>query len=305
MKSRIPKFSPKNRKEGIKVLFLAQIFFIMTVTLYLCSIKWEIIDERYYSISVDAMFVILLLLSGLIGVGSGFLFNEMENLLEKEKECEIQKFQIMQMKESNDLLRSQKHEFSNNLQVLWGMLSLGDIEEAKEYLDKYSSTLKIDEKELMKLGRLSCTYLYTLLLNKAYKCKNMGIKTYYHIQPYISLEEFNPIDLVCILGNLLDNAIYEVEKLEAGDGSIIVDMYCDEKKCSFQINNKGTVIPEEIRDKIFKKGFTTKGSEGSGFGLYNVKEAVKKYNGEIYVKSDSCVGTSFIVKMPRTNMPRT
>ncbi len=299
MKSRIPKFSPKNRKEGIKVLFLAQIFFIMTVTLYLCSIKWEIINERYYSISVDTMFVILLLLSGLIGVGSGFLFNEMENLLKKEKECEIQKFQIMQIQEANDLLKSQKHDLLNNLQVLWGILSLGDIGKAKEYLGKYISTLKIDERELMKLNRLPCTHLYTLLLNKAYKCRNMGIEIYYYIQPSIPLEEFNPIDLVCILGNLLDNAIYEVEKLEAGDGSIIVDMYCDEKKCSFQVNNKGTVIPEEIRDKIFKKGFTTKGSEGSGFGLYNVKEAVKKYNGEIYVKSDDYMGTSFSVHMPR------
>ena len=305
MKPKAPGFNLKNKRESIKVLFLIQVLLIILTIVYLSLIKWNLIDEQYNSISMNTGLIILLLSSGLVGIGSIYIFNEIEDLIEKEKECEIQKFQIMQMKESNDLLRSQKHEFSNNLQVLWGMLSLGDIEEAKEYLDKYSSTLKIDEKELMKLGRLSCTYLYTLLLNKAYKCKNMGIKIYYHIQPYVSLEEFNPIDLVCILGNLLDNAIYEVEKLEAGDGSIIVDMYCDEKKCSFQINNKGTVIPEEIRDKIFKKGFTTKGSEGSGFGLYNVKEAVKKYNGEIYVKSDSCVGTSFIVKMPRTNMPRT
>ncbi|MFW5647522.1 MAG: sensor histidine kinase [Candidatus Alkaliphilus sp. MAG34] len=299
MKSRIPKFSQGNKKEGIKALFLTQIFLIMTVTLYLCLIKWGLIDKRYYAISVDAMLVTLLLLSGLIGVGSICLFNEVENLLEKEKEHEVQKFQIMQMQESNDLLRSQKHDFSNNLQVLWGLLSLGNMEKAKEYLDKYSGRLNIDEKELIKLSRISCTHLHTLLLNKAYKCKNRGIEINYYIQPSISLEEFNPIDIVGILGNLMDNAIYEVEKLGAGHGSITVDIYCNEKEYVFRVNNKGTVIPEETMAKIFEKGFTTKGDEGEGFGLYNVKGIVKKYSGKIYVKSDVCMGTSFSVHLPR------
>ncbi|HZJ76828.1 MAG TPA: ATP-binding protein, partial [Oscillospiraceae bacterium] len=124
----------------------------------------------------------------------------------------------------------------------------------------------------------------------------------YYIQPLVSLESFNPIDLVCILGNLLDNAIYEVAKLELGCGSVIVDIYCDEGKCFFHVTNKGTVIPKKMRGKIFEKGFTTKDDEGDGFGLYNVKEAVKKYNGKIYVKSDAHIGTSFIVSMPVTDV---
>ena len=192
-----------------------------------------------------AALVLLFILNWSIGVAFICLFTEIEDLVEKEKEYEIQKIQIKQMQESNDLLKSQKHEFSNNLQVLWGMLSLGDIEKAKEYLGKYSTTFKIDENKLTKLNKLSCTHLYTLLLNKAYKCKNIGVKIHYYIQPYIPLEDFNPIDIVCILGNLLDNAIYEVEKLETGDGWVIVDMYCDDEKCSFHVTNKGTVIPEK------------------------------------------------------------
>ncbi|HZK57446.1 MAG TPA: ATP-binding protein [Clostridia bacterium] len=299
MKSNVPKFDSRNKKEGIKALFLTQIFLIMTVTLYLCMIKWGLIDERYYSISVDAMLATLLLLSGLIGVGSICLFNEVENLLEKEKEYEIQKFQIMQMQESNDLLRAQKHDFSNNLQVLWGLLSLGNMEKAKEYLDKYSGRLNIDEKELIQLSGISCTHLHTLLLNKAYKCKNKGIEINYCIQPSVSLEEFNPVDIVGILGNLMDNAIYEVEKLGAGYGSVAVDICCDEKEYVFRINNKGTVIPEETIARIFEKGFTTKGDEGEGFGLYNVKGIVKKYDGKIHIKSDACTGTSFSVYLPK------
>lgn len=300
MKSKSQGFKFKNKKESIKALFLVQTFLVIAVMIYLCLIKWGLIDEQYHPITMNTVLTVLLILSGLVSIGSICLFNEIVKLIEKEKEHEIQKFKIMQMQEANDLLRSQKHDFSNNLQVLWGMLSLGNIEKAKEYLDKYSNTIKIDEKELIKLNNISCIYLHTLLLNKAYKCKDMGIEIYHYVQPSISLEEFNPIDMVGILGNLLDNAIYEAKKLEAKNRFIIVDIYCNEKNCFFQVTNKGTVIPEEIRNKIFKKGFTTKGNGGSGFGLYNVNKLVKKHNGEIRVKSDALIGTSFIINMPRT-----
>jgi len=278
---------------------LAQTFLATAIAFYMLLVMWGLVNTQYYALNSDVVLIVLFLLSGLIGINSIYLFSEIEDLIEKEKEYKMQTFEIMQMQAANNLLKSQKHEFSNNLQVLWGLLSLGKIEKAKEYLSKYSNKLNIDEKELMKLSRLPCTYLYTLLLNKAYKCKEIGVKISYYIQPFISIEEFDAIDIVSILGNLLDNAIYEAEKLEAGEGSIIIDMHCDEKKCIFQVNNRDTVIPEEIRNKIFKKGFTTKGSEGSGFGLYNVKEIVKKYNGQIYVKSDDNIGTSFVVDIPK------
>ena len=299
MKLKAPKFSFKNKRKNIRALFLAQTFLATAIAFYMLLVMWGFVNTQYHALNSDVVLIVLFLLSGLIGINSIYLFSEIENLIEKEKEYKMQTFEIMQMQAANNLLKSQKHEFSNNLQVLWGLLSLGKIEKAKEYLGKYSNKLNIDEKELMKLSRLPCTYLYTLLLNKAYRCQEMGVKINYYIQPFIPLEEFDAIDIVSILGNLLDNAMYEAERLGAGEGSIVVDMHCDERKCTFQVNNRGTVIPEEIRDKIFKKGFTTKGSGGSGFGLYNVKEIVKKYNGEIYVKSDEHIGTSFVVNIPK------
>lgn len=299
MKFKAPKFNFRNKRKNIRALFLAQTFFATAIAFYILLVMWGFVNTQYHAFNSDGVLIVLFLLSGLIGINSIYLFSEIENLIEKEKAYNMQTFEIMQMQAANNLLKSQKHEFSNNLQVLWGLLSLGKLEKAKEYLNKYSNTLNIDEKELMKLSRLPCTYLHTLLLNKAYRCKEMGIKISYYIQPFIPLEEFDDIDIVSILGNLLDNAMYESARLEPGKGSIIIDMHCDEKKCTFQVNNRDTVIPEEIRDKIFKKGFTTKGGEGSGFGLYNVKEIVKKYGGEIYVKSDDHIGTSFVVNIPK------
>ncbi|WP_200800695.1 ATP-binding protein [Carboxydothermus pertinax] len=49
-------------------------------------------------------------------------------------------------------------------------------------------------------------------------------------------------------------------------------------------------------EKIFEPGFSTKG-EGRGMGLYSVKKLVKKYNGNIQVKSDAN-WTIFTVRIP-------
>ncbi len=299
MKFKILRLNLKNKKEAVKLLFLTQTFLIVASMVYLGVIKWDIIGGQWQSINMDAILMVLIILGGLVSIGSIYLFQEIVKLIEKEKQHEVQKFEIIQMQEANDLLKSQKHDFSNNLQVLWGLLSLGNIEKAKEYLGKYSNMLKIDEEGLTNLNNLSCEYLYTLFLNKAYKCKDMGIEIYYNIHDYISLEGFNPIDVVRVLGNLLDNAIYEAKNLDTEPGTVIVDIYYDEENYVFQVTNSSIIIPKEVREKIFKKGFTTKGSEGSGFGLYNVKNLVKKYNGEIHVKCDDSSGTSFIISLPK------
>ena len=52
------------------------------------------------------------------------------------------------------------------------------------------------------------------------------------------------------------------------------------------MENNGPKIPEEIRDSIFKKGFTTKKEEGHGMGLAIVSEIVNKAKGKIELKSD-------------------
>lgn len=294
--------SKLNKREGIKILFLMQASLPISIMVYFGLIKWNLIDEQYNPITTNVMLIFSLLLSGLIGIASIYIFNEIVGLIEKEKEYEMQALQIEQMQEANDLLRSQKHDFSNNLQILWGMLSLGDMEKARDYLERYTDAFKIDEEELIELGNISCSYLHTLLLNKAYKCKDMGIETYYNIKPSIFMEGYNPVDIVRILANLFDNAIYEINKLKDDNKFIAVDIFCDDKDYIFRITNEGTVISEKIKDKIFKKGFTTKGKDGSGYGLYNVRKLVEKNYGTICVESDIKIGTRFTVTIPKNSV---
>lgn len=69
-------------------------------------------------------------------------------------------------------------------------------------------------------------------------------------------------------------------------------LICEEEdKFRFEIGNLRPVISQDIIDKIFLRGFSTKGDKGIGLGLYNVENIVKKYCGEIMVSIDHNSGT--------------
>jgi signal transduction histidine kinase len=56
-------------------------------------------------------------------------------------------------------------------------------------------------------------------------------------------------------------------------------------------------IPKKVQDKIFNPYFTTKGTKGTGLGLYMSKQIIEdKFNGKIYFKTTKN-GTKFIIEI--------
>lgn len=61
---------------------------------------------------------------------------------------------------------------------------------------------------------------------------------------------------------------------------------------------------EEVQKKIFTYGFTTKGpGRGSGMGLYICKYIIELHGGDIRVKSELGVGTTFFLTLPAYEEP--
>lgn len=110
----------------------------------------------------------------------------------------------------------------------------------------------------------------------------------------------NKNQLQQVFVNLLDNAIYSVEKKGRKDKKISITLYKKGKNAFVEIEDNGLGIEKNKINKIFDTFFTTKShSEGTGLGLSVVHEIItKKHKGEISVESKPMVGTKFIIKLP-------
>ncbi len=65
------------------------------------------------------------------------------------------------------------------------------------------------------------------------------------------------------------------------------------------VKDSGTGIPENIKNKIFDRGFSTKiKSYSGGIGLDNVKKIIEEHNGSISVTSEPGKGTEIAIYLP-------
>jgi signal transduction histidine kinase len=108
---------------------------------------------------------------------------------------------------------------------------------------------------------------------------------------------FDPKLLRQMITNLLSNAI----KYSPQGGKITLTLSCEDKQVVFQVRDQGIGIPQADQSKLFES-FSRAGNvgtiAGTGLGLSIVKKCVDLHGGEITVKSEVGVGTTFTVKLP-------
>ncbi len=104
-----------------------------------------------------------------------------------------------------------------------------------------------------------------------------------------------PDELVQIWINLISNAIQAMNN----KGVLTLSVKNLDGKVKVSIQDTGTGIPEEIRQRIFEPFFTTKkAGEGTGIGLDIVQRIIEKHDATIELKSEVGIGTTFIVILP-------
>ncbi|HEY8402159.1 MAG TPA: HAMP domain-containing sensor histidine kinase [Cytophagaceae bacterium] len=107
-----------------------------------------------------------------------------------------------------------------------------------------------------------------------------------------------------ILNNILSNAI-KYQRQDNVEKKVSVLIQTREDGAMIKIKDNGIGIPQDLVDKIFDMFFRgTSVSNGSGIGLYIVKEAVNKIAGDIKVISQEGEGTEFIISIPNIKVPQ-
>ncbi|MCL1950905.1 MAG: GHKL domain-containing protein [Turicibacter sp.] len=201
----------------------------------------------------------------------------LESML-KEQSFEILKEQILSAMKTHEQTLRIHHDMKNMLLGFEGYLKSGDSKGMKDYY--YSSVLpqheKIDKEELylLPLVRLENIAIQGMLRGKLADAMNLGVEVSLELEDEIQEISMNPIDLIRVLGILLDNAIEAA--LETNAPVIKMAFIKEENRLLIVVQNnfKGE-IPF---DEMYRHGFSTKG-EDRGIGLSNLAEILEESEG--------------------------
>ncbi|WIV13390.1 sensor histidine kinase [Proteiniborus sp. MB09-C3] len=197
------------------------------------------------------------------------------------------------IKKMTNELRAQSHEFSNKLHTISGLIQLEEYDKAIKYI----SDLTEQRHEI--LGTLTYkikdVHIAGILLSKYNKAVEAKIEMIIDSNSSLTAlpEEINVDEVCSILGNLIDNAIDELVKVKSG--KLLIKINSNTNALKIMVKDNGPGISEDIRDKIYRRGYTTK-SGCRGFGLSIVKKIVDGAGGTIELKSDD--GTCWEITIP-------
>jgi len=203
-------------------------------------------------------------------------------LSEREKEYYLA--QLLQSQESEERARSVRHDIKNHWAALKGLAAKIDADEITDYLDTLFDGAS-DPETRCDTGNAAIDSVVN------YKLKNAerdGIRLDLDLRVPRDLNVEAP-DLAAILGNLLDNALEAVARVE--DKRISLRIEYARKNLLIRIENTfdGEVVQARGRGAREKRLLSRKPGDGHGLGLRNVRRALEKYDGHLEVAHEGGV----------------
>ena len=192
-------------------------------------------------------------------------------------------------------LRVQTHEHKNKLHTVTGLLQLGHIKQALEYLTAVQATEQALAKFLNE--RFHNENISGLLLSKISRGKELGITVEIDEESHFKRfpKHLDYHDFVVIFGNLIENAFDAFEGVKREDKRVSISVDEHDNMLAILVSDNGCGMSEEVQKHIFENSFSTKEKESRGIGLYLIYEIVTKANDTIEVTSEEGKGTSFLL----------
>nr|WP_307992677.1 Spo0B domain-containing protein [uncultured Niameybacter sp.] len=270
-------------KKLIKLTLLVNIFQVILIVIFIAFIT--------YNPSRD-MYILL------YGVGGLTLLNSMVTVISyyvliQKEEGTYTPETIKNLENLNTVLREQRHDYLNHVQVIYGLMELGEYEEAKKYMEPVYN-------DLIKVGKALKTAhpaVNALLQAKIQKGEKENINVYVEVKSNLKHIPMEPWELCKILANIIDNQITALGQREP-IRKLYIDIGENGTSYIFSIYNNGPIIEEDILPHLFVQGVSTKKEDDCGMGLYIVKRIVDRVGGRIEVDSN-LEKTCFTVELPK------
>ncbi len=193
----------------------------------------------------------------------------------------------------NSILR---HDILNNVTSILAYLELYREERNEAYLSKIENSAKRivdiikdvrELEEVVRNGKLKEIRLRDLI---------ESIVSCYDAKIEIEGDCLAIADegLRSVIGNIIDNALKHSKTDK-------IDIKIREKDdfCEIRIADFGIGIPDEIKDRVFERGFKFGENANTGLGLYIAKKVVERVGGSISVEDNKPRGSVFIIRLKK------
>ncbi|WP_214408867.1 sensor histidine kinase [Sphaerisporangium fuscum] len=200
----------------------------------------------------------------------------------------------------SDALRAQAHEYTNRLHTLSGLLSLGHREEAITYLRELADDPLATEYG--DGGRLRDPYIRGLLAAKTAVASEHGVDLRLSPDSFVPAQLRAPLDVVTILGNLVDNATAAAQAGARRPAWVEVSLLAEADILHIVVVDSGDGVPPEAVDRIFDQDFTTAADDvrPHGVGLALARRLTRRHCGDLAL-TRACgadCGAVFVARLP-------
>lgn len=193
-------------------------------------------------------------------------------------------------------LRAQSHEFRNKLQAIYGMIELKQFDNVTNFIDKVNADYQQEFGQLNQ--QVESPALVGFLTGKIKQASEQKVTLALTPESYlpqaIISDQLN-LDLIKILGNLIDNALAAIED----NGKITLELNYDSESTTLiiEVSDNGCGISPTVQKRLFKQKYSTKGKD-HGYGLILVKQLVDNHHGYIDVTPCNPHGSNFYLELP-------
>lgn len=174
------------------------------------------------------------------------------------------------------------HDFQNHLLAVKALYENGREEQAVKYIDALSE----QSYEWLLPAKTGSDTLDLLLFKKYKQAHESGIKLQLRIGCSLSGTVITEYDLCSLFGNILDNAIEAVQKLEGRGKEILLRV---EKQNSMLFISCENPYDGELEQQEGELKTTKRDRTKHGIGLSSVRKVCKKYQGNMELETENGV----------------
>lgn len=278
----------------MKHYYLLRAFLFVLISIFLLLLL-EIEIFELLQRTISTMFLLTILCILVFWILSIHSFYNFTSILNKDNLArEADRLQLEESRKLIQTLRSQRHDFKNQLQVIGVMAQFQKNNEIVEYIQDCTTTLDFS-KEIP--SRINNPAISAMIIFFATQARENGVD--FEVDSDIDFTTYNlsPAKTTRIIGNIIQNAIESFQIISQKERNIQLTMWEKDDTYHFLIWNNGPPIPEEIHRFIFLSGYSLKNS--TGLGLSIVKQLVDEMGGGVNLKSSIEEGTEFRITIPK------